>query len=79
MVQHLDFSGVECSLSQQPSSFAQTIDLPERHICLEKLNPVTATSRMVTNRAESIFLGAIMLKANVKVCNENQIKTMCQG
>ena len=79
MVQHLDFSGAEWLLAQQPSFFAQTTDLPERHMCLEKLTPVTATSRMVTNRAESIFLRAIMLKANVKVCNENQIKTMCQG
>jgi hypothetical protein len=59
---------------QQLLLFAHEADLPERHICLEKLTPVTATSNTDIKRADSVFLRVIIVKANVKVSHENQIK-----
>src|SRR5258705_544723 len=76
MLQHLDLLFTGWGRLQQFPLLAHAADLPERHTCLEKLTPVTATSRMTMNRAESIFLRVIMLKANVKVSYENHIKRM---
>jgi hypothetical protein len=60
---------------QQSPLLAHATDLPERHICLEKLTPVTAISSMKIKRMESIFLKVVILKANMRISNEKQIKT----
>ena len=61
MVQHFDFcESLECLFLQQLSLFSHVADLPERHTCFEKLTPVMATSKIETNKAESIFLKIIM-------------------
>jgi len=74
MLQHLDLLLTGWLRLQQLLLLAHATDLPERQTCREKLTPVTATSKAAINRAESIFLTAIMLKANVMVSNENWIK-----
>ena len=74
MLQHLDLLLTGWLRLQQFLLLAHATALPERHTWREKLTPVTATSKVTINRAESIFLRVIMLKANVKVSNENWIK-----